>query len=48
MKIPLTANIHPIFVEIPEHMPVVYLPVSDLPSQSAHWFEDGRPNYGVT
>jgi hypothetical protein len=37
------ANIHPISVGIPEHMPIAYLLVSDLPSQSAHWFEDGRP-----
>jgi hypothetical protein len=47
MKTPLRANIHPIFVEIPEHMPAAYLQVFDLPSQSAHWFEDARPNCGA-
>jgi hypothetical protein len=37
-------SIHPIYVEIPKHMLATYLQVSDLPSQSAHWFGDGRPN----
>jgi hypothetical protein len=48
MKIPLRANIHPISVGIPEHMPVAYLPVFGLPSQSAYWFEDDTPNCGAT
>jgi hypothetical protein len=41
-------NNHPISVGTPEHMLVTYLRVSDLPSQSAHWFEDDMPNYGAT
>jgi hypothetical protein len=41
-------NNHPISVGIPEHMPATYLRVSNLPSQSAHWFDDDRPNYGAT
>jgi hypothetical protein len=39
-------NNHPISVGIPEHMLATYHQVSNLPSQSAHWFEDDRPNYG--
>jgi hypothetical protein len=35
-------------VEIPKHKPITYLQVFDLPSQSIHWFEDDRPNYGAT
>jgi hypothetical protein len=38
---------HPIFVGIPEHRPVAYLPVFGLLSQSVHWFEDDRPNCGA-
>jgi hypothetical protein len=41
-------NNHPISVGTPEHMLATYLRVSDLPSQSAHWFEDDRSNYGAT
>jgi hypothetical protein len=37
-------NNHPISVGIPKHMLATYLQVSDLPSQFAHWFGDGRPN----
>jgi hypothetical protein len=48
MKTPLRANIHPISVGIPEHMPVAYLPIFGLPSQSAYWFEDDTPNCGAT
>jgi hypothetical protein len=29
-------------------MLATYLQVFDLPSQSAHWFEDDRPNYRAT
>jgi hypothetical protein len=47
-RIPLRANFHPITVGIPEHMPVAYLPAFGLPFQSAHWFEDDRPNCGAT
>jgi hypothetical protein len=47
MKIPLTTNIHPIFVEIPEHILAAYLQVFDLPSQSAHWFEGDRQSCGA-
>jgi hypothetical protein len=47
MRIPLRANFHLISVGIPEHMPVAYLPVFGLPSQSVHRFEDDRPNCGV-
>jgi hypothetical protein len=39
---------HPISMGIPEHMLAIYLQVFDLHSQSAHWFEDGRPNCGAT
>jgi hypothetical protein len=42
------ADIHPIFVEIPGHMPATYLQVFDLLSQFVHLFEDGMPNCGVT
>jgi hypothetical protein len=28
-------------------MLAIYLQVSDLPSQSAHWSEDDRPNCGA-
>jgi hypothetical protein len=38
---------HPISVGTPEHMLATYLQVFDLPSQSAHWFEDDRSNYGA-
>jgi hypothetical protein len=48
MKTPLRVNSHPISVGIPKHMLVAYLQVSDLPSQSAHWFVDGRPNCEAT
>ena len=48
MKTPPTANIHPILVRSPGHMPTAYLQVFGSPSQSAHWFEDDRPNYGAT
>jgi hypothetical protein len=48
MRTPLRVNSHPISVGIPEHMLATYLQVSDLPSQSAHWFGDGRPNCGAT
>ena len=41
-------NNHPISMGILEHMLATYLQVFDLPSQSAHWFEDDRPNYGAT
>jgi hypothetical protein len=41
-------NNHPISVGILEHMLTTYLQVYDLPSQSAHWFEDDRSNYGAT
>jgi hypothetical protein len=40
-------NNRPISVGIPEHMPATYLQVFDLLSQSVHWFEDDRPNYGT-
>jgi hypothetical protein len=41
-------NNHPISVGIPEHMLVTCPRVFDLLFQSAHWFEDDRPNYGAT
>jgi hypothetical protein len=41
------ADNHPIYVEIPGHMPVAYLQVSDLLYQFAHWFKDDRPRCGV-
>jgi hypothetical protein len=41
------ADNHPIYVEIPGHMPVAYLQVSDLLSQLAHLSKDDKPNYGV-
>jgi hypothetical protein len=41
------ADNHPTFVEIPGHMLVAYLQVSDLPSQFAHLSEDDKPNCGV-
>jgi hypothetical protein len=41
-------NYHPISVGIPKHKLVTFLQVFDLPSQSAHWFEDDRLNYGAT
>jgi hypothetical protein len=41
-------NNHPISVGILEHMLATCLQVSNLLSQSAHWFEDDRPNYGAT
>jgi hypothetical protein len=47
MRTLLKVNIHPISVETPEHMPATYLQVSDRPSQSAHLFEDDRPNSGA-
>jgi hypothetical protein len=48
MKTLLRANIHPISVGIPEHMPIAYLPIFGSLSQSVHWFEDDRPNCGAT
>jgi hypothetical protein len=48
MKTPPRANIHPISVRSPEHMPVAYLQVSGSLSQSVHWFEDDRSNCGAT
>jgi hypothetical protein len=39
---------HPISVGSPEHMLATYLQVSDLPSQSVHWFGDGRLNCEAT
>jgi hypothetical protein len=47
MKTLPMVDIHPIFVEIPGHMPVAYLQVSDLLSQFVHLFEDDMPNCGV-
>jgi hypothetical protein len=47
MRTPLMVNNHPISVGTPEHMLATYLQVFDLPSQSAHWFEDDRSNYGA-
>jgi hypothetical protein len=47
MRTPLTANIHPIFMGIPEHVPAAYLQVFGSLSQSVHWFEDDRPNCGA-
>jgi hypothetical protein len=41
------ADNHPISMEIPGHMPVTYLQVSDLPSQFVHLFEDDKSNCGV-
>jgi hypothetical protein len=41
-------NNHPISMGIPKHTPVACLQVFGSPSQSTHWFEDDRPNYGVT
>jgi hypothetical protein len=48
MRTPLMANNHPISVGIPEHMLATCLQVSGLPFQSAHLFEDDRPNCGAT
>jgi hypothetical protein len=39
---------HPISRETPEHMLAICLQVSDLLSQSTHWFEDDRPNCEAT
>jgi hypothetical protein len=47
MKTLPMVNIHPISVGIPERMPATCLQVFDSLSQSAHWFEDDRPNYGA-
>jgi hypothetical protein len=47
MRTPLTVNIRPISVGTPEHMPAAYLQVFGSPSQSAHLFEDDRPNCGA-
>jgi hypothetical protein len=41
------ADNHPISVEIPRHMPVAYLQLSDLSSQFAQLSKDDKPNYGV-
>jgi hypothetical protein len=41
-------NIHPIFVRIPERMPVTCLQVSDSLSESVHLFGDDRPNCEAT
>jgi hypothetical protein len=41
------ADNHPTSVEIPGHMPVAYLQVSDLLSQFAHLSKDDKPNCGV-
>jgi hypothetical protein len=41
------ADNHPIYVEIPGHMPIAYLPVSDLLSQFVHLFEDDKSNCGA-
>jgi hypothetical protein len=48
MKTLPMVNIHPIFVEIPEHMPATCLQVFDLLSQFAHSFEDDMPKCGAT
>jgi hypothetical protein len=48
MKILPVVNSHPISTEILEHMPVTCPRVFDLLFQSAHRFEDDRPNYGTT
>jgi hypothetical protein len=47
MKILPMADIHPISVGIPRHMPVTYPQVSDLLSQFVHLFEDDKQNCGV-
>jgi hypothetical protein len=47
MKTPPRANIHPISVGSPEHMPAAYLQVFGSLSQSVDWFEDDRPNCGA-
>jgi hypothetical protein len=46
-KILPMADIHPISVETPGHMPATYLQVSDLLFQFAHLFEDDMPNCGA-
>jgi hypothetical protein len=48
MKTLPMVNIHPICVGILERMLVTCLQVFGLLSQSAHWFEDDRPNYEAT
>jgi hypothetical protein len=48
MKILPMADIHPIFEEIPGHMPATCLEVSNLLPQFVHLFEDDRPNCGAT
>jgi hypothetical protein len=48
MKILPMVSIHPISVGILERMPVTCLQVFGSLSQSADWFEDGRPNYEAT
>jgi hypothetical protein len=48
MKTPPKVNIHPILVRNLGHMPAAYLQVFGSLSQLVHWFEDDRPNCGVT
>jgi hypothetical protein len=47
MKTLPMADIHPIFVETPGHMPAAYLQGFDLLFQFAHLFEDDKPNCGA-
>jgi hypothetical protein len=47
MRTPLMVNNHPISMEILEHKLATCLQVFGSLSQSAHWFEDDRPNYGA-
>jgi hypothetical protein len=42
------ADIHPISVGTPGHMPATYLQVSGLLSQFVHLFEDDIPNCEAT